>query len=157
MPAVLIKETLFVRAFGLTKIPMIWWLRPRVLAHDEVRTAIMLPLSRRSKNHLGSMYFGALSAGADLAGGLAAMREIGKSGKKISLSFKTFHANFTKRAEGDVLFECDQGEQIREFVKMVAASSERHEMMVNIRATCPKIGPEVVGEFQLELSLKAKG
>lgn len=156
MSATLIKETLFVRAFGLTKIPMIWWLRPRVVAHDRTRTAIILPLTRRSKNHLNSMYFGALSAGADLAGGLAAMKEIEKSGKKIALSFKSFHADFKKRAEGDVLFECVQGEEIRTFVAMVAGSPERHEMMVHIKATCPKISEEVVAEFSLELSLKVK-
>ncbi len=156
MSATLIKETLFVRAFGLTKIPMIWWLRPRVVAHDRTRTAIILPLTRRSKNHLNSMYFGALSAGADLAGGLAAMKEIEKSGKKIALSFKSFHADFKKRAEGDVLFECVQGEEIRSFVAMVAGSPDRHEMMVHIKATCPKMSDEVVAEFSLELSLKVK-
>lgn len=156
MSGVLIKETLFVRAFGLTKIPMIWWLRPRVIALDKSRTAIVLPLSRRSKNHLNSMYFGALSAGADLAGGLSAMKEIERSGKKIALSFKSFHADFKKRAEADVLFECTQGEEISEFVKKVAASPDRHEMMVKITATCPKVSDEVVAEFQLELSLKVK-
>lgn len=156
MAATLIKETLFVRAFGFTKIPMIWWLRPRVIAHDGSRTAIILPLTRRSKNHLRSMYFGALSAGADLAGGLAAMKEIEKSGKKIALSFKSFHADFKKRAEADVLFECTQGEEIRSFVTKVAGSPDRHEMMVHIKATCPKISDEVVAEFSLELSLKVK-
>lgn len=152
----LLKETLYVRLFGLMKIPMIWWLRPRVIKLDSEQTQIVLPLSRRAKNHLNSMYFGALSAGADLAGGLSAMREIEKSGKKIALSFKTFHAEFKKRAEGDVLFECNQGAEIREFVQKVAESHERHEMMVHIKATCPRLSDEVVAEFRLELSLKAK-
>ncbi len=156
MASALFKETVFVRLFGLTKIPMIWWLRPKVIALDTQRTAIVLPLSRRSKNHLGSMYFGALSAGADLAGGLAAMKEIDRSGKKIALSFKSFHADFKKRAEADVLFECVQGEEIRKFVQMVSQSPDRHEMMVHIKATCPKVSDEVVGEFSLELSLKVK-
>lgn len=156
MTKALLKETLFVRLFGLTKIPMIWWLRPKVLELSEKNTRILLPLNRRSKNHLSSMYFGALSAGADLAGGLSAMREIEKSQTKIALSFKTFHAEFKKRAHADVVFECSQGEEIRNFVQMVAESPERHEMMVHIRATCPSLSDEVVADFKLELSLKKK-
>ena len=55
------------------------------------------------------MYFGVLSVGADITGGFLAMKYIRASKSKISLIFKDFHADFLKRAEGDVHFLCSEG------------------------------------------------
>ena len=57
---------------------------------------------KRVKNHVGSMYFGALMAGADLAGGLAAIKYAHDKKLKLSLVFKDAKGEFLKRAEGDV-------------------------------------------------------
>src|SRR5690606_21976149 len=112
---------------------------------------------RRQKNHLSSMYFGVLAAGADCAGGLVAMQAIRASGKKVSLSFKDFHADFLKRAESDTVFTNTQGEEVRAFVTRVIASGERESFPVKVIATCPdKLGDEPVAEFTLTLSLKRK-
>ena len=85
-----------------------------------------------------------------------AYRLIEKSGKPVSLVFKDFQAEFLKRAEGDVVFTCTQGREIREFVDRVVASSERQEMTVNVDARVPrsKSPEEVVARFKLTLSLK---
>ena len=101
-------ETTKLRLWTLTKIPLLFFLRPSVVEAGALRTVIRIPLTRRSRNHLGSMYFGALCAGADLAGALTAMRRIDASGRRISLIFKDVKAQFFKRAEGDVLF-CVRG------------------------------------------------
>ncbi len=152
-----IQDTALVRIFGLTKVPMLWYLRPSVVEMDDKKCIIKIPLNRRSKNHLNSMYFGSLCAGADCAGGLFAMKLIMQSGQKIALSFKDFHAEFLKRAEGDTFFTCDQGEEIAEFVSQVIGSEERHNKEMKIIATCPdKLGDEPVAIFTLTLSLKKK-
>lgn len=151
------RDTALIRLFGLTKVPLIFFLRPKVLELTEKRCVIKIPLNRRTKNHLNSMYFGVLCAGADCAGGLSAMKQILKSGKNVSLAFKEFNANFLKRAEGDTIFVCEQGEEIKEFVDKVIASGERHHMPVVVKAYCPDINADqAVAEFVLELSLKSK-
>ena len=76
---------------------------------DEESVEIKIPLKRRTKNHLGSMYLGALSVGADITSGILALETIKSADKKISLVFKDFKANFFKRAEGDVHFVCKEG------------------------------------------------
>jgi acyl-coenzyme A thioesterase PaaI-like protein len=150
-------ETAFVRLFGLTQIPLLWYIRPSVLEFDSKRCVVKVPLMRRTKNHLGSMYFGVLCAAADCAGGLVAMRQIQESGKKVALSFKDFHAEFHKRAEGDVLFINEEGEEIRAFVEEVISSGERMNKPVTINAYVPsKFGNEPVATFVLTLSLKLK-
>ena len=151
------KETWGVRWFGLRKIPLIWFVRPDVLRMDMHAVRIRIRLRRRTKNHLGSMYFGVLAVGADLAGGLAAMNEIGKSGKPIALIFKDMKADFLKRADGDTEFHCEDGPQVRELVQRAVESGERVEMPVRITATVPEnFGDEPVARFQLTLSLKLK-
>ena len=68
-----LKATAQLWAFGILKIPVLFFLKPRVLQVDIEKTEVMIKLNRKTKNHLGSMYFGVLAAGADVAGGLLAL------------------------------------------------------------------------------------
>jgi len=49
-----IKETLFLQAYSLFKIPLIFFLSPKVIELTEHKVRIRIPLSRRAKNHLNS-------------------------------------------------------------------------------------------------------
>ena len=74
------KENLFLKAFAAFKIPLILFLNPTILQLDENIVRVRIKLSRRSKNHHGSMYFGSLAVGADVAAGALAMKLIRESG-----------------------------------------------------------------------------
>ncbi|MBC7427926.1 MAG: PaaI family thioesterase [Bacteriovorax sp.] len=151
------QDTMFVRLFGFMKVPLIFWVSPSVITMNDKECIIKIPLNRRTKNHLNSMYFGVLCTGADIAGGLVAMNEISASGKKVALSFKDFKADFLKRAEGDVHFIVTQIPEIKKFVAEVIKSGERMNLPVEIKAVVPSINPtEEVATFVLTLSLKAK-
>jgi acyl-coenzyme A thioesterase PaaI-like protein len=150
------RDTLFVRLFGFAKVPLIFFVGPSVVKLDDEMCIVKIPLNRRTKNHLNSMYFGVLATGADLAGGLVAMKEITESKKKVALSFKDFHAEFLKRAEGDVHFICTQIPEIKKFVAEVIASGERMNFPVYIEAIVPNEGNNPVAKFTLTLSLKLK-
>ena len=150
-------ETTRLRLWTFAKIPLLFFLRPSVVEASERRTVIRIPLSRRSRNHLGSMYFGALCAGADLAGALTAMRRIDAGGRRVSLIFKDLKADFHKRAESDVLFTCEDGEAVAGLVRRTIESGEREELPVRVVATVPdKLGSEPAAEFLLTLSLKRR-
>ena len=96
------RETLSLRLFGLTRIPLLFYVGVSVTEVSPERMVVRIPLRRRTKNHLGSMYFGALCIGADCAPGAFAMYLIRQQPERISMVFKDFHAEFLKRAEGDV-------------------------------------------------------
>ena len=151
-----VKTNRLIRLFGLTKVPMIWYCRPRVIEHNDEKIEIRIPLKRRTKNHLGSMYFGVLAVGADITGGFLAMDPIQESGRNIALIFKDFKADFLKRPEGDVHFICKDGLAIKELVNQVAHSTERHNYTLSIEAIVPSISSDVVARFELTLSLKDK-
>ena len=150
------KTTRLIQLFGITKVPMIWYCRPKVIEHTDEKIEIKIPLKRKTKNHLGSMYFGVLAVGADITGGFLAMEPIQESGRKINLIFKDFKADFLKRPEGDVHFTCNDGLAVKELVDRVSKSSDRHNFKLSIEATVPSISSEVVAKFELTLSLKDK-
>src|ERR1035437_6053594 len=91
------KETFGMRLFGWLKIPLLASVHPTVVELSETRCVVRIPLRRWTRNHLGSMYFGALAIGADCAGGLLAMDQIKRSGGQVSMVFKSFQAAFLKR------------------------------------------------------------
>ena len=150
------KTNRLIQIFGITKVPMIWYCRPKVIEHTDEKIEIKIPLKRKTKNHLGSMYFGVLAVGADITGGFLAMNPIQESGRKINLIFKDFKADFLKRPEGDVHFICNDGLAVRGLVEKVTKSTDRHNFKLNIDAIVPSISNEIVAKFQLTLSLKDK-
>ena len=150
------KLTWLIRSFGFAKVAMIYYCRPKVIHVDEQSLEIRIALNRRTKNHINSMYFGALSVGADITGGFLAMMCIQKSKRKVALIFKDFKADFLKRAEGDVHFRCNQGSNIVNLVEKTIKSGQRESMIVNIDAYVPSISSDLVATFELTLSLKEK-
>ena len=153
------QQTFGMRLFGWLKIPLLASVRPSVVELSDTRCVVRIPLRRWSKNHLGSMYFGALAIGADCAGGLLAMDQIKRSGKQVSLVFKSFQATFLKRPESDVYFICDGGLAIRDQVRRTLESEERitEPMAIQAAVKLPDGTFEPVAEFVLELSLKRRG
>jgi len=150
-------ETVRLRLWTLANVPLLFFLRPSVVETSPQRTVVRIPLTRRSRNHIGSMYFGALCAGADLAGALTAMRRIEASGRAVSLIFKDVTARFHRRAEGDVLFTCEEGEAVAALVARAIGTGEREERPVRIVATVPeKLASEPAAEFLLTLSVKRR-
>ena len=161
MPPVLqrLKQTFGMRLFGWLKIPLLASVRPNVVELSEFRCVVRIPLRRRTRNHLGSMYFGALAIGADCAGGLLAMEQIKRSGGNVSLVFKSFQATFLKRPESDVFFTCEDGSAIRDQVRRALDSEVRitEPMVIQAAVKLADGSFEPVADFTLELSLKRKG
>jgi acyl-coenzyme A thioesterase PaaI-like protein len=152
----LLTETAMVRLLGL-RIPMLLFVGPTVEALDDEGCDVKIPLGWRTRNHLGSMYFGALCAGADLAGGLNAFRLIRTRHRDVKLVFADVKGEFLKRADGDVLFRCRDGRRVAEAMRETAETGERVTLPVEIVCTVPeKYGDEPVARFTLGLSLKHK-
>lgn len=152
-----LKANVLLRLFGIVKIPLLAWVHPRIVEMDEKTTVLEVPLSRRTKNHLNVMYFGALAMGAEAAVALRAFDEIRKSGRKVDFIFKDFQANFLKRAEGSVQFVCDQGPEVRDLVQLAIRTGERQTKTFRSFARVPSIDPnEVVAEFKVTMSLKLR-
>ena len=151
------KTNLFIRYFGLFKVPLIFYCKPKIINISEESVTLKIPLLRRNKNHVGSMYIGALAVGADLTSAILALNLVNKSKIKIIPIFKDLHANFLKRAEGDVHFVCDEGKIIQSMIKEVIDKKIRVNKSINVIAFVPdKLENEPVARFTLTLSIKSK-
>jgi len=139
--------------FGLFKIPMIRFTRPRVVEINDSRCVIRIPFRRRTKNHLGGIYIAAYTIGADLAAGFLAFYLIKKYKLKASIAFKSMSAIYHKRAEEAVYFTCDAGQQIMAMIEASKASGERQNEKIPIPVTVTS-EEDPVSEIDIELSLK---
>jgi len=149
------KATLILRFFSLWKIPLIYYCKPKVVEINDKKCVIKIPFKRRVKNHIKSMYFGALTIGADLAGGLIAMYHIRNQQNKIVFLFKDVKGDFLKRVEGDAYFTFNDGVSVTKAITKAIKTGERVNLAVNITVTCPsQFGDEPVAKFVLTLSLK---
>jgi hypothetical protein len=137
---------------GFFKIPILHYVRPRLIEINDEKVVLKVTLRRRTKNHLNSMYFGALAVGADIAGGLQAFYFAERYGKKISFAFKSSTAQFLKRAETDTFFESNQGAVIVAALKKSMETGERVNDIVSVIAK--NSNGEIVATFEMGISLK---
>lgn len=140
------------RLLGFFKIPMIWYVKPRVIRISEEVCEVKIRLRRRTRNHLGSMYFGALAIGADTAPGLLTFFLADKIKMKISFAFKSVHGEFIRRPEGDVSFICDSHEVVKKALNDAHKTGERVNVAVPVE--CYTADKDHVASFVMTLSVK---
>jgi hypothetical protein len=153
----LTKANLLLWWFGLRYIPLIGFCKPKILELTDERTVIRMPYHRHTKNHLGSIYFGALAIGADLAGAFLMFHKARQKKLNIHFAFKDVQGQFLKRPEAAVHFISNDGALIDQMIEQSLATGERVNQPVTIDVTCPSLnGDETMARFSLTLSVKAK-
>ncbi|MNK05003.1 hypothetical protein D3C87_228780 [compost metagenome] len=145
---------MMLRLMGIFKIPMIGYVKPRLIQITDHDVLVRIKLRRRTKNHLKSMYFGALAVGADVTAGLHAFYFCDELNVRPSFAFKGMKAEFIKRAETDVEFSCAEGQIIREQVLKAIQTNERQNHWVKV--TAKDLNGDIVALFEMEISVKIK-
>ncbi|MDF2179917.1 DUF4442 domain-containing protein [Aliiglaciecola sp. CAU 1673] len=143
--------------FAWRYIPLIGFCSPTILRMDNQALEVRIPHGWRTKNHLGSVYFGALAIGADLTGAFLVQFKAKQRGINASFAFKDVQGEFLKRPEADVHFLSEDAELIDQMLDESLATGERINKPVSVVVTCPSLnGNEPVARFTLTLSIKAK-
>lgn len=145
-----IKWKLFL--MGVFKIPMIGYVRPQLISINDEVVQIKVKHKRRTKNHLNSLYMGALVVGADIAGGIMAFYFSEKYKRQISFSFKNIQGDFLKRATTDVLFKCSDGKLIENMILQCIEENQRLNQKVSVLAY--DTSNEIIATFEMTFSLK---
>ncbi|WP_413288030.1 DUF4442 domain-containing protein [Bdellovibrio sp. HCB337] len=154
-PVSLFKANLFLKAYGIFKIPLLAYVSPKCVELSPTRSVIRIKLGRRSQNHLKVMYFGALGIGAELSIAITAVSSIYESGQRIDFIFKDFKAEFLKRNDGDVHFICDEADKVRALIEKATTTGERLEGTFKGYCTVPsKSETEKTATYELTLSVK---
>ncbi len=150
-----LKVTAIINAYCLVNIPLLAFVTPRVIELDDNRAVARIRLDRRTRNHLGVMYFGALAMGAELSIALKCLEAIYRSGQKIDFIFKDFQCDFLKRADGHVHFVCEQAAKVQDLINRASATSDRlHETFEGFAFIPGNDPPEPVMKYKLTLSVR---
>jgi len=145
----------FLHLYGLAKIPLLVFISPRAVEISDKKFVIKIPLGYRTKNHLGSMYFGALGVGAELSIAAAAVVSIAESKQKIDFIFKDYSASYLKRADGDVHFVCEEVEAVNALIEQAKTTGGRLERKLSGYAIVPsKSETDKIMTYELTLSVK---
>lgn len=139
---------------GLVKIPLIHFVKPKLITLNDEYVSVRIRLRRRTKNHLNSMYFGALAVGADVAAGIHAFYFSEQMGSKVSFAFKSMNAEFLMRAESHVLFKSNEGQLVKSAMEQSKASGERVNQPIIVFAE--NLSGEQVARFEMVVSVKVK-
>lgn len=142
------------RLLGWRYIPMLRFVGPKLLELTESTAVMKIKLRRKTKNHLGSMYFGALAVGADTAAGIYAFAVAEKIGVKLHFSFKSSKMEFLKRAESDISFVCNDGDKIKAGIQQALDEKERINFPVLVEAYDDQ--NTLVSTMTMELSVRVK-
>jgi len=156
MPLENLKLTALINAYSLFQIPLLAFVTPRIIEVTDQKTVVKIRLDRRTRNHLGVMYFGALAMGAELSIALKAIQTIQKSGKKIDFIFKDFKSEFLKRADGHVHFVCPEAAEVAQLIQEATATTDRLHRTFKGYAYVPSRSEEPVMTFELTLSVKQR-
>jgi len=158
MISYLTRLNLYLKWFGIFKIPLVFFVNPKILQCNDHLIRVKIRLGRKTRNHLGSMYFGVLATGADVTGGILAMSIAQRKQQKISMVFKSVAGEFLKRPEHDVEFVCKDTQLIESMLDESKETGQRINKDIEVIATCPEtFQSEPVARFTLTLSIKHLG
>jgi hypothetical protein len=140
---------------GLIRIPMMRYIRPKLIESSDANVVVRVNLSRRTKNMYNSLYLGALAVGADCVTGFFPAKFMLETGHRVPPIIKTSSAEYYKRVNTYAHFTCTQGTELWELCNRAVSSGERLEATVIVLATAPKeFGDEPVAKFTQVISLK---
>ena len=144
------KANWFLKLFAWRYIPLIGFCSPKIIRMDDKTVEVTMPHKWRTKNHLGSIYFGALAIGADLAGAFLVFTKAKARGVNANFAFKDVEGKFLKRPESTVHFISHDGDVIDQMLDESIATGERVNRPVSVMVTCPeKNGDDVMASLML--------
>jgi hypothetical protein len=143
-----------INAFLLFKLPAAFFTGVRVASLETDKATVSVRHRWVNQNPFKSMFWAVQGMAAELATGVLVMREIAESQRKVSMLVTNMDAEFTKKATGKILFQCEDGELIRKALTKAIETGEGQVVVVRARG----VNSEgiVVSSFSFEWSLKVK-
>ena len=135
------------------RLPSVAFWGMRITELTGERCSVLIPFTWFTKNPFKSIYFGALSGGAELStGALCEMMIIGKG--NFSMLVTGFRAEFVKKATTNVTFTCDQGNELSSVLDQMTNAGDTG--ILEMVATGHNIHGELIGKAYIQWSFKRK-
>lgn len=142
-----------IKGTSLLRVPLLSFCNPKLIAL-EPKSQVFIPLNFVTKNHVRTMYFGALAMGAELSVAVPILNAMFIEKKKISFIFKNVKCEFLKRADTDVIFEYASIDKSRELIEKALQSGERENLTCPGLAYSSKNPENVFMTYEITVSVK---
>lgn len=129
----------------LTKLPIAWIAGVRLRHLDDSVCQVEVKYGWRNKNPFNSMFWAVEGMAAELSTGTLCVTKIRQAKRKVMLLVVNLEASFTKRAIGNIVFQCNQGHDIE--AALERAINTREPQMLKVRSIGIDEQGEQVAEF----------
>jgi Domain of unknown function (DUF4442) len=146
--------TWMIRLFCLLRIPLLAFCWPKIERIDSQVAEVSLPLNFLTRNHVRSMYFGALAMGAELSTAIRLLQRMKNEKLPLGFIFKDASFEFLKRAESHVVFHIEQVSAVDDLIKTALASEARVDKTISGWAYSRKNPNEILMKYSVTLSIK---
>jgi hypothetical protein len=142
------------RLFFLSKLPSAFFWGFRVRSITPERSEISIPYGWRTQNPFQSIYFAAQSGAAELSTGILGLLALAGQPPTSMLIVKV-ESEFTKKANGLVVFTCQQGAEVQAVIQQALATGESQTIRMETIGVQQNNG-EVVAKMYFTWSFKKK-
>lgn len=118
---------------------------------DTRKCCIKISYSWFTKNPFQSIYFSALSGASELSTGLL-LHSIAASTGRISMLVIKSEAEFLKKAKGNILFCCEQGDAVQKLFETLQKPGDSGELVLHSNGINER--GEIIARFIFTWSLK---
>ena len=150
----LMKHPVKFRMFLFFKLPAAFFSGVRIKDIDEGKCVVSIPYKWFSQNPFKSTYFACLAMAAEMTTGSLGMMHVNKRNPAVSMLVVKLEAVYFKKAVGQSIFTCQDGEQLKATIEKAIATGEGQSF------TATSVGVneqgEKVAEFYITWSFKER-
>ena len=110
--------------FLLFKLPSAYFSGIRVTSINDKEAMASVKHQWINQNPFKSLYWATQGMASELVTGILVMKQIDKSGEKISMLVTKQNGSFTKKATGKITFICSDGDIIKKAIDKTIATGE---------------------------------
>ncbi|SDD47782.1 DUF4442 domain-containing protein [Niabella drilacis] len=150
----ILKHPVKFRMFLLSRLPLALAAGLRVCAADPKACTVSVPYRWMTRNPFRSTYFAALAMAAELSTGVLAMAATLEHPVKIALLVVKLESEYFKKATGNTVFTCTDGEALRNTVQRAVDEDLPQQFTATSRGVNEQGVPVAV--FRITWSFRAK-
>jgi len=140
--------------FNFFKLPSVWWCGIRVTKIDDISCQVKVVHRWINQNPFKSMFWAVQGMAAELTTGVLIMEAIHNSKRKVSMLVLNNRANFSKKARGKVLFECDEKQKLIKSMNTLIKTQEPQTILLTSKGIDQN--GDIVSTFEFEWTLLLK-
>lgn len=150
----LVRSPLRFKLFLIKRLPLAFFAGLRVAEAEPQMASVTISLGYLTKNPFQSIYFACLAMAAEMSAGILAMNAIEQTGQPFSILVTGLEAQFIKKANGTITFECTDGTALVEAVQH--SSDEKIPGTFTTQSTGTNDTGQTVATFTITWSFKPK-